>query len=259
MFETVAPQTFQPRSRRLAYETLPLSIAIHALIIGGCLTAALWNVAFPDASPRVSVAYNLTRVPDPPPPPAPPKPVGKTAPVRTAPPPPALLKLGQIVAPTIIPDRIPEVVEPPPIEPPPQPPLTDTAPGDPLGHPEGVLGGDIAGKVHGKVGGIVFPEDGRVHIDRDQKLPMESVEQEFPHYPAEAQKKHLEDQVVVRYVIGTNGRVRAVEIIDHAKEKMFDEAALDAIKRWRFRPMIKDGKAVEVVHELAVNFEIVLR
>ena len=91
------------------------------------------------------------------------------------------------------------------------------------------------------------------------KLPMESVEQEYPHYPAEAQKKHLEDQVIVRYVIGTNGRVKEVEIIDHAKEKMFDDAALEAVSRWRFRPFRKDGKPIEVVHELAINFQIVLR
>jgi protein TonB len=64
---------------------------------------------------------------------------------------------------------------------------------------------------------------------------------------------------VVRYVIGTNGRVTDVEIISHAREPMFDQAAVEAIRRWRFRPMIKDGKKVEVMHELAVNFEIVVR
>ena len=88
---------------------------------------------------------------------------------------------------------------------------------------------------------------------------METVEQEFPHYPPEAQKKHLEDQVVVRYIIGTNGRVKDVQILDHAKEKMFDDSALEAVRRWKFRPLIKDGKAVEVVHDLAINFEIVMR
>src|SRR5438445_2640920 len=197
MFETVVPETFESRSRRIFYETLPVSLAVHAIAVGGMVTAALWNVAFPTMSPRVSVAYNLTRIPEPPPPPPPPpKEVPKAQIVHLAPPPPPL-PLGRIVAPTVIPDRIPDV-QPPPPEPP--PPVTTTAAGVPNGSPEGELGGDIAGKVHGKVGGIAFPDDGRVHIERNEKLPMESIEQEYPRYPAEAQKKRLEDQVIVRYV-----------------------------------------------------------
>jgi protein TonB len=260
MFETVSPETFQAKSRRLFYETLPLSLALHAAAIAAGVVASVWNVGFPDASPRVSIAYSLTRVPDPPPPPPPPKAAAPQQPVKTAPPPPAL-KLTQIVAPTVIPDKIPDVVEPPPLPPEPEPaaPVQSVPVGDPNGSTEGILGGDIAGKIHGKAGGVPWPDDGRVHIERDQKLPMESVEQEYPHYPDDARKKRLEDQVIVRYVIGTNGRVTDVEIISHAKEPMFDEAAVDAIKRWRFRPMIKDGKRVEVMHELAVNFEIVVR
>src|SRR6185503_10780727 len=98
MFETVVPETFHSKSRRLAYETLPLSIAIHAAAIAAGIVATVWNVGFPDASPRISVAYSLTRIPDPPPPPPPlPKAPVHQEPVKTAPPPPAL-KLSQIVA-----------------------------------------------------------------------------------------------------------------------------------------------------------------
>ena len=61
----------------------------------------------------------------------------------------------------------------------------------------------------------------------------------------------------MRYVIGKNGRVIDVQIIDHAREPMFDVATVEAIKNWRFRPMIKDGKPVEVVHDLAVNFQLI--
>lgn len=258
MFETVAPEAFQPRSRRLMYETLPLSIAIHAIGIGAAIAATLWTVAFPQESPRVSVAYSLTQVPDPPPPLPPPKAAEpRVEPAKPTPPPPVPVKLSEIVAPTVIPDLIPEVVPPP--EPVPIVPATDTAPaGDPNGSTDGVLG-EIAGRVHGIKGGVVFAEDGKLHVDRDEKLPLESVEQEYPSYPSEGQKKRLEDHVIVRYTIGTNGRVKEVEIIDHAKEKMFDDAAVEAIRRWRFRPYKKDGKAIEVVHELAVNFEIVVR
>lgn len=253
MFETVLPETFQSRSRRIFYETLPLSLAIHALAVGGAVGATLWNVVFPTASPRVSVAYSLITVPDPPPPPPPAPKADVAKPEVKQLPPPAPLPLAQITAPTVIPDRIPDVIEPPPLPPQPVGPVTTTA------LPDGILGGDVLGKIHGKPGGIAFPDDGRVHIERDSKLPMESLSQDYPKYPSDAQKKRLEGQVVVRYVIGTNGRVKDVEIIDHAIDPSFDDAAVEAIKHWRFRPLIKNGKPVEVVHELAVNFEIVVR
>jgi protein TonB len=103
----------------------------------------------------------------------------------------------------------------------------------------------------------VFPDDGRVHIERGKQLPLEVVSQDYPQYPEDAKKKQLEDQVIVRYTIGKNGRVTKVEIIDHAREPIFDKATVEAIREWRFRPMVKDGERVEVVHELAVNFVLI--
>lgn len=241
------------------YETLPLSLAVHALAIAAGIAAAVWNVGFPEASPRVSVAYSLIKIPDPPPPPLPPRAAPQPASRKAAPPPPPkVLLFAQELAPVIIPEKIQPVEVPPPPEPVIAPPAVAAGPpaGVPNGASAGSMAGDLAGKLHGTPGGIIFP-DGRLHVDRDEKLPMDPVEQEYPHYPHDAMKKGLEDQVIVRYVIGTDGRVKEVEIIDHAKEPMFDEAAVEAIRHWRFKPMVKDGKRVEVVHELAVNFQLV--
>lgn len=258
MFETVVPETFETRSKRLFYETLPVSIGLHVVGFSLAAAATLWNVVFPTESPRVSVTYSLTRVPDPPPPPPPPRAEPRPVPIKTPPPPP--LPIAQIVAPTVIPETIPEVIPPPPEPPPPvvAAPVV-VAEAVPGGSADGVIGGELAGKVFGIKGGIAFGADGRVHVERDEKLPMASVEQVYPRYPAEAQKKRMEGTVIVRYVIGTNGRVKEVEVIDPGPDKMFDEAAVEAIRLWRFRPFVKDGKRVEVVHELAVNFELVLR
>ena len=253
MFETVVPETFEFRSKRVFYETLPLSIALHAIGIGTAFVIAIWNVVFPLESPRLVRAYSLASIPDPPPPPprlAPTAPAAKHVEVPKLPPP----SLDKIVAPTVIPDTIPQLPDPTP--PPPVVPAPVPA-GIPGGSVDGKLGGEMGGKLQGVAGGIVFPEDGRVHIERNQQLPLLPVSQEYPTYPEEARKKQLEDQVIVRYVIGKNGRVIDVQIIDHAKEPMFDQATVEAIKQWRFRPMIKDGKPVEVVHELAVNFELI--
>ena len=71
MFESVAPETFQARSRKVFYETLPLSVALHALAIGAGVVIASWNIVFPAHSPRFNSVYSLATIPEPPPPPPP--------------------------------------------------------------------------------------------------------------------------------------------------------------------------------------------
>src|SRR5207302_1826726 len=187
MFETVAPEAFVPRTRRVFYETLPVSIAVHVVAAGAMLASMIWNVVLPTQSPKMIVAYSLTQMPDPPPPPPPPPKPEPPKPFLTlpklAPPPPALA--SQIVAPTVIPDTIPEVVPPPPVVPPPAPvPMAAAAAADAEGSKNGMPGGEIGGtsKTAGKAGGITFGEDGRVYVDRTVKLPLKEVLHEYPHY-----------------------------------------------------------------------------
>jgi protein TonB len=254
MFETVVPETFEVRSKRVLYETLPVSIAVHVLALSGLALTTLWTIAFPVDSPRIVRAYSLVAIPDPPPPPPLPR-AQQPAPKRAELPPPEPEK---IVAPTVIPDTIPQLTDPAPDVAAPAPAAIEPAQaaGIPGGAIDGKTSGEIGGKLHG-VASQFFPQDGRVHIERNQSLPLTVVEQEYPAYPDKAKKLQLEDQVIVRYIIGKKGQVIDVQIIDHAKEPMFDEATVDAIRKWRFRPMIQDGKPVEVVHELAVNFELI--
>src|SRR3954453_18666913 len=129
MFETVVPEIAQRRSRRVFYETLPVSIALHAIVIAACVAGALWNVVFPNQSPKMIRAYSLVSIPDPPPPPAPPpppRPQQAPAPKVQAPPPVQMVHLD--VAPTIIPDLVPEVAPPPPPPPPAAPAPVAAAP-----------------------------------------------------------------------------------------------------------------------------------
>jgi protein TonB len=264
MFETVAPEAFVPRTRRIFYETLPISIAVHVAAAGAVLASMIWNVVLPTQSPKMIVAYSLTQVPDPPPPPPPPPKAEPPKPIVTspklAPPPPALA--SQIVAPTVIPDSIPEVVPPPPVAPPPAPaPVAAPAVADAAGSKNGMTGGEIGGmgKTLGTPGGITFGEDGRVYVDRTMKLPLKEIDHEFPHYPDAAKKNRLEGSCVVRYTVGKNGRIIDIAILNHASDPMFDEETLNTIRSWRYRPMMMNGKPVEVVHEVEVNYQYIVR
>src|SRR5258708_26586903 len=89
MFETVVPEIAKSRSRRVFYETLPVSIALHVIVVAACVVGVLWNVVFPSQSPRLIRAYSLVSIPHPPPPPPPPPPPQQqTAPQSERPPPP---------------------------------------------------------------------------------------------------------------------------------------------------------------------------
>lgn len=265
MFETVAPEAFVPRTRRVFYETLPVSIAVHVIAAGSVVGSMIWNIALPTQSPKMVVAYNLTQVPDPPPPPPPPPkaqpPKPFVATPKPAPPPPALAT--QIVAPTVIPDTIPEVVQPPPAVPPPPAPVAAAAPAvaDVKGSTNGMTGGEASGigKTLGTPGGIRFGDDGRVYVDRTVKLPLKEVDHEFPHYPDAAKKNRLEGTCVVRYTVGKDGRIIDIAILNHAVDPMFDEETLNTIRGWRYRPMMMNGKPVEVVHEVEVNYQYIVR
>jgi len=40
---------------------------------------------------------------------------------------------------------------------------------------------------------------------------------------------------------------------------MFETASLDVIRRWRFRPLMINGKGVEVVHEVEFFYQFIQR
>lgn len=241
MFETVGSTR---RKKSVAMTTLPISIVAHGLVIFSIGGAALLNIEFPTRSPRLVASYAIATV-DVPPPPPPPAKLASPAPADNA---------VAMVAPTVIPDTIPivsSVRAPTLLTPGVQ--QTAGAGGSLGGSADGVAGGVAAGGVSG---GIATADDERVHIGRDKALPLAVIDKEDPVYPESELGRRLEATVILRYVIGTDGVIKDVEFLQHAKQTAFDEAILNAIRHWRFVPMQKNGKTVEVVHELTVVFRL---
>jgi periplasmic protein TonB len=250
MFETVVPEAVVPRSRKLFYQSLPFSLAIHGLVAGAALTANVWTIEFPKDSPRMFAMYSLVEPPPPPPPPPPPLVPRRATPVA----PRAVPVKMPLVAPPFIPDEIPVVSNLPEPEPVILPVVTETAPPAPAGVEGGIEGGEVGGTIGG-IQAQPLPE--LIKIERDLPLPMASVSQEFPQYPEYARTRGWEDTLVVRYIIGKNGRVKDVSVIKAPMREDFSRAALEAIRHWRFQPFRDEkGEAKEVVHELTVEFKI---
>jgi periplasmic protein TonB len=251
MFETVAPEITNRRSRKVFYETLPLSLGLHAVAIAAVMAGMLWKIDFPVQSPKLFQMYDLVEAPPPPPPPPPPPAVRRAVPVNVVIPPEM-----QNLAPTIIPDTVPDLNDTPP-------------PAEAYeGTDGGIEGGVEGGVVGGVTGGVLTPapppppppppapQPEIVEIERDAPLPMPAVAQEYPAYPEFARTRGWEDSLVVRYIIDKQGRVREVTTLRPPAMKLFEEEAHKTIRHWRFQPYVVNGKVTEVIHELTVEFKI---
>src|SRR5439155_8712090 len=65
-----------------------------------------------------------------------------------------------------------------------------------------------------------------------------------PIYPPLARQTHREGRVELRAIIGTDGRIRSLQIV--AGDPLFDLSAREAVSQWRYRPTILNGQPVEI-------------
>lgn len=90
-----------------------------------------------------------------------------------------------------------------------------------------------------------------------------------PAYPSGARLRRLDGWVDLEYTVLPDGTVIDPVVIDSAVERgttsrdtmriaqdLFDEAALEAIVRWKFKPRIVDGRAVPVRVVQRMNFNL---
>ncbi len=65
-------------------------------------------------------------------------------------------------------------------------------------------------------------------------------------YPPDAKEEGVEGYVVVRYDVNVEGRVHNARVVTAEPPEVFNESALQAVSRWRFRPPEQDGEAQPV-------------
>jgi periplasmic protein TonB len=73
-----------------------------------------------------------------------------------------------------------------------------------------------------------------------------------PDYPEIAKAMRLSGTVLLRATIGTDGEVHSTQVL--SGNPILADAALRAVRQWRYRPTLLDGEAVEVETEITVNF-----
>ena len=74
---------------------------------------------------------------------------------------------------------------------------------------------------------------------------MVALSRVMPVYPWRAKSLGIEGWVKIEVIVATDGSVKKVRVIDDQPDNMFGDAAIKAIKQWRFQPAFIDGQAVE--------------
>jgi TonB family protein len=119
------------------------------------------------------------------------------------------------------------------------------------GHGGGVGGGSGNGFGNGSggnMGGGVFRIGGGVSAP----LPIFRPD---PDYSEEARKAKFQGTVVLTIVVDEKGLVKDVKVTRPLGLGL-DQKAIEAVMKWRFRPGMKDGKAVAVMANVEVNFRL---
>jgi TonB family protein len=76
-----------------------------------------------------------------------------------------------------------------------------------------------------------------------------------PEYSQEARRSRLEGTVMLRIVVGTDGKARDLRVL-RSLGLGLDENAIAAVSNWQFEPGVKDGQPVNVIAQIEVNFRL---
>lgn len=222
----VAPTASEPPSRYGEEKRRP-SLPAIAAIVGAHLALLAALVAFDviDVQPKRNTPLVVTLVPEPvAPPPAAAPPEKEIKPVveqvrREIVTPPPIVTVPAPAAPQVI-----AVAEAPP-----QATVATPAPPAPSAVPVPVT-----------------PPDGSAA----------SLNNPSPKYPTESRRKREEGAVRLRVVITVEGLVKAIAVARSSGFERLDEAALDTVRKWKFKPGMQAGKPVEAIGFLVIPFKL---
>lgn len=96
------------------------------------------------------------------------------------------------------------------------------------------------------------------HPKQSCAVPPSIVSSPGPDFSDEARQKTVEGEVDLEVVVGVDGRAHDVRVTKSLRPGQ-DEKAVEAVKRWTFKPGTLDGKPVGMKMQVQIDFHITAR
>jgi protein TonB len=200
---------------------------------------------YTEALPKTMMATLL--VAPPPPPPPPPPPIAQIVHVK---PQVHLMDAGKLVTPKVIPKDIKIIKE-------------DAPDMSNMGMQGGVVGGVAGGQMGGVIGGVIGgvggapppPKPTQSRIRQGGNVTAAKlVNRVQPLYPPLARQTRISGTVRLHAIIGKNGAVEQLEVM--SGHPLLVQAALDAVRQWKYQATTLNGEPVEVDTTIDVIFSL---
>jgi protein TonB len=222
--------------------TVFISLVLHSTLV---VCVAVLPLVFYDALPgqdaiKAFFVSPLELVPPPPPPPPPPptaRAIVKPAP-RVEP-----LAPHAFIAPIEVPAEIT-----------PEAGLDLGIEGGAEGGVEGGVPGGVVGGIVGGLPTVVPPPPARVVRIGGRLAPPKVVRRVEPVYPELAVQARISAILILEAEVDERGRVRTVRVL--RGHPLLDEAALEAVRQWRYQPLLLNGEPTAFILTVTVDFNL---
>ncbi len=97
-------------------------------------------------------------------------------------------------------------------------------------------------------------ESGALKVGGDVKEPV-LLNRVQPAYPEEARKNRIQGSVILSTIVDDKGNVEKVEPVE-SPDPLLTDAAIEAVRKWTYRPATKNGKPVKVRMTVTVAFKL---
>lgn len=81
-------------------------------------------------------------------------------------------------------------------------------------------------------------------------------QRELPRYPIQALRSGQQGWVDLAFTVARDGSVTDVSVLGAQPHHVFDSAAVEAVRRWKFSPALKDGQPVAAKLERRLEFKL---
>lgn len=110
-----------------------------------------------------------------------------------------------------------------------------------------------ADSTHSESAGMSFTADLKVGNGLKGGLALESGDGEYlpivkvaPIYPRRALSRGIEGYVIVEFTVTKQGSVKNIKVVEAQPEGVFNQAAIEAAKKFKYKPRVIDGEPSEV-------------